>query len=93
MEHPEAVEPQPCAECPAQRLDEYLASAEGRLIQQVIALDFALRAGITVTLQEISYSEFLSLQCLVEERQRYEREMIEASSKRGVEPHLHTNRP
>jgi chromosome condensin MukBEF MukE localization factor len=93
MENPEARDPQPCAECPAELLNEYLASAAGRLIQQTVALDFALRAGVHVTLGEISYPEFLSLQCLVEERQRYEREMIEASGKRGVEPHLHPNRP
>jgi hypothetical protein len=65
-----------CSECPASMLDDYLASPKGRLIQQTLTLDFALRAGMTVTLEEISYPEFLLLRILTEERVRYQDDLM-----------------
>ncbi|HEX3340612.1 MAG TPA: hypothetical protein VHT68_15745 [Pseudolabrys sp.] len=65
-----------CEECPATLLDDYLASPKGQLIQQTLTLDFALRAGVTVSLQEISYPEFLLLRVLSEERARYQGDLM-----------------
>jgi hypothetical protein len=74
----------PCSECPAELLDEYLASPAGRWIAQSIDLDFALQAGIQISLAEISYPEFLLLRFLAEERNRYqEEEMRKAAGKHG----------
>jgi hypothetical protein len=74
----------PCSECPAQLLDEYLASPGGRLISQTIDLDFALQTGVTLTLADISYPEFLLLRYLAEERNRFqEEEMHKATKQHG----------
>ena len=72
----------PCQECPAQLLDQYMASPGGRLISLAIDLDFALRKGITVKLEEISYMEFRLLAMLSEERDKYEVEELEKQRKR-----------
>jgi hypothetical protein len=66
----------PCEHCPAQALREYLASPGGRIISVAIDLDFALQAGISITLAEIPYPLFLLLRQLAEERQRHELEEI-----------------
>jgi hypothetical protein len=63
-----------CDECPLVLLDELLATARGQLIAQTIDLDFALQAGVTVTLAEIPYPEFLLLRLLTEERNRFNAE-------------------
>lgn len=77
-------DPEPCEECPKELLEEYLASDAGRLIAHVVDLDFALQAGVTVTLAEISYPEFLLLRSLAEERNKYhEEEMKRAASADG----------
>lgn len=64
----------PCDGCPLALLDEYLATPAGRLISQTIDLDFALQAGVTVTLKDITYPEFLLLRFLSEERNRFQGE-------------------
>jgi hypothetical protein len=64
----------PCDECPLALLDEYLATPAGRWIGQTIDLDFALQAGVTVSLKDISYPEFLLLRFLSEERNRFHEE-------------------
>jgi hypothetical protein len=69
-----------CDECPAALLDEYLASPAGRQIGQAIDLDFALQAGVTVSLQDITYPEFLLLRFLSEERNRFQSESAERAS-------------
>jgi hypothetical protein len=73
-----------CDECPLSMLDEYLATPAGRWISQTIDLDFALQAGVTVSLKDIAYPEFLLLRFLSEERNRYhEEEMRKASERHG----------
>jgi len=64
----------PCPECPEQYLDTYLASPAGQLVAMVCQLDFALQAGVAVSLAEIPYPEFLLLRQLVEEREAYQAE-------------------
>ncbi len=66
----------PCELCPALLLREYLQSSSGRMISAVIDLDFALQAGITVTLGQISYPAFLLLRQLADERTQYETERM-----------------
>lgn len=67
----------PCAECPAMLLKEHLQSPAGRLVSAVIDLDFALQAGITVTMSQISYPVFLLLRQLADERTQLEKETLE----------------
>ena len=71
----------PCAECPAQLLDDYLAAPGGKWISQVIDLDFALQAGLTITARDIGYPEFLMLRILAEERNKFQAEQIERQAK------------
>jgi hypothetical protein len=70
----------PCDECPAALLDDYLAGPSGQLIAQVIDLDFALQAGVTVRLEDLSYPEFLLLRLVTEERNRYQDEQLRKAS-------------
>jgi hypothetical protein len=66
----------PCEGCPQQALSEYLDSPAGRLFGAVIDLDYALQAGVTITLEEIPYTVFLLLRQMSEERNAYELEQI-----------------
>lgn len=66
----------PCEHCPAVLLREYLQSPVGQMISGVIDLDFALQAGITVTLSQIPYPAFLLLRQLADERTQYEKEQM-----------------
>ena len=66
----------PCSECPASRLDEYLASPHGRMISLVIDLDSAIQVGIDVTLKDLSYLDLLLLRILNEERGKYQVEQM-----------------
>ena len=78
MEEPDAgSDALPCAQCPALLLREYLQSPGGQMISAVIDLDFALQAGITVTLSQIPYPAFLLLRQLADERTQYEKEQME----------------
>ncbi|HEU0180303.1 MAG TPA: hypothetical protein VFV58_39205 [Blastocatellia bacterium] len=75
MENPEPEDGVlPCALCPQQLLSEYLASPVAALLASVLDLDFALQAGVAVTLAEIPYPSFVLLRQLVEERDRYQTE-------------------
>lgn len=66
----------PCQECPEQHLSDYLASPGARLISAVIDLDFALRAGMSVSFDKVGYPEFLILRQLFEQRDKWETEEI-----------------
>ena len=72
----------PCAECPRQRLSDYLASSGGPLISAVIDLDFALQMKIAVGLDQIPYHVFLLLRQLAEERDKHQSEQIRNSRNR-----------
>ena len=52
-----------CEECPILLLDDYLGSAAGQLIMQTVDLEFALQAGVTITLKDITYPEFFCCAC------------------------------
>lgn len=47
-----------------------MASPAGQLIHLTFDLEFALQAGVTISLHEISYPEFLLLRILTQERNR-----------------------
>lgn len=76
---PAMRDPQPCDECPVLLLDEYLASRAGQLIAATIDLDFALQMGVTVSLCEITFPEFLRLRLLSEERNKFHEETMKRS--------------
>jgi hypothetical protein len=69
-------DPQPCDECPVLLLDEYLTSRAGQSILATIDLDFALQAGVTVSLSDITFPEFLRLRLLSEERNKFHEETV-----------------
>ena len=53
------------------------------LIMATIDLDFALQAGVTVSLQDITYPEFLLLRFLSEERNRFHEEAMKKATRHG----------
>jgi len=63
-------------------LDAYLGTAAGQLIGQTIDLDFALQAGVTVSLRDITYPEFLLLRLLSEERNKFQEEEMKKATRR-----------
>ena len=66
----------PCAECPRQRLTDYLSSVAGPLVLAALDLDSALQLNIPVTLDQIPYHVFLLLRQLAAERAKYQTEQI-----------------
>ena len=77
------LRPDLCCECPAEKLNEYLASPGGQWISVVVDLDFALQSRIQVTLSQISYLEFCLLRLLAEERNKFEVEEIKKQKSHG----------
>ena len=77
---PDATDGLACDECPKQRLQDYLESPQGRLLQVVTDLDFGLERGMRITLEEITYLEFRLLRIFSEERVRWEKEQIKKQS-------------
>ncbi len=61
----------PCDKCPEQALQRFLDGPGGKLIGVVIDLDAALQAGMTITLGQLTYLEFVVLRLLLEERDNY----------------------
>lgn len=54
-----------------------MGSARGALIQSAIDADVAMRCGLQVTLGDITYLDFLMLRALVDERAKYEKELMD----------------
>ena len=69
-------------DCPREKLNQYLASPLGRVIQWVIDLDFALERRFQVSLNDVTWTEFQLLRIIAEEKQRWENEEIERSQKK-----------
>ena len=67
----------PCDLCPTAALDRYLGTSMGRRFHAALEIDFALRAGFTVTLEDLTCIEFGLLRLLDEERHRYEKEEMD----------------
>jgi hypothetical protein len=76
------MKPLSCLECPLVLLDNYLWSPEGKRLERALDVDFALRSGFTVTLDEVNYWEFTVLKILAEERGRLERDQIEEARRK-----------
>ena len=81
-----------CEECPLTLLDDYLRSTSGMLVQQTIDLDFALQAGMSISLAEVTFPEFLWLRLLGEERNRFHEETMRKASERPSAPPLRPTR-
>jgi len=67
----------PCRDCRMVDLDTYLETPMGSRFKAALELDFALRAGFTISLDDISAIEFGLLRMLDEERHRYEKDQLE----------------
>jgi hypothetical protein len=65
-----------CERCPLARLEAALAGPAGENLHRVVDLDFALRAGFTITLDEVDADDFRALQILHTERENWERERL-----------------
>jgi hypothetical protein len=61
-----------CADCPLDKFER--ATAQEPALQRAYNLDFALTAGIHLTLDEIDVEEFRALKILRIERDKYQRE-------------------
>jgi hypothetical protein len=64
-----------CPNCPVLKLEEALDSEAGWLLQRALDLDFALRAGLTLTLNDVAFDEFIAFRILSEERDRHAAEL------------------
>lgn len=62
-----------CEKCPLNRLDAAQHSEAGQLLSRALNLEFALTAGITVTLDEFAADEFFAMQIIHEEREKLDR--------------------
>jgi hypothetical protein len=63
--------------------DTELLTPAGLLFRIVSDLDFALRAGLSRTYDDVTREEFIGLQVLHAERDKYQQEQLEESSGRG----------
>ena len=63
-----------CDHCPLDRLDGAANSEPGLLLQRALELEYALKAGVTVSLDEIAADEFWAMRVIQEERECRERE-------------------
>ena len=63
-----------CDHCPLDRLDAAANSEPGLLLQRAVEMEYALKAGVTVSLEEIGADEFWAMRVIKEERECRERE-------------------
>ena len=63
-----------CDHCPLDRLDGAANSEPGLLLQRALKLEYALKAGVTISLDEIAADEFWAMRVIKEERECRERE-------------------
>ena len=63
-----------CDHCLLDRLDRAGNSEPGLLLQRALELEYALNAGVTVSMDEIAADEFWAMRVIQEERERCERE-------------------
>lgn len=64
-------------DCPAYLIQDLMRSGNGYLLQRALQLEFASSKHFTLNLDEIPADEFLTMQLLESERNRYERERLE----------------
>ena len=63
-----------CDHCPLDRLDGAANSEPGALLQRALELEYALKAGVTISLDEIAADEFWAMRVIQEERECRDRE-------------------
>lgn len=75
---------EPCLECPAVKLDEWLQTQRGRQLAFALELDrLKMTAGVVFRPGDLTYPEVLLLCVVCEEREKYQQEVIEESAKHG----------
>ena len=68
----------PCIDCPRVLLGLSMeCSQQGKYLNAALAIDWAVRCGLQVRMDEVSYREFLRLRVLAEEKQVLEKEIID----------------
>lgn len=81
---------QPCAECPAQKLDRALMFTDaGAVLRRALELDRQLSIGLTVTAADMTDEEFTAIQVIRAEREEYSEELRakeDRERERGAEP-------
>ncbi len=63
-----------CDHCPLDRLDAAAHSEPGTLLQRALELEYALKAGVSISLDEIAADEFRAMRVIAEERERRDAE-------------------
>jgi hypothetical protein len=61
-----------CDACPLLKLENALNSERGQLVQKALDLRALLKAGVTITLDEIAADEMYALLIIEQEQNRYE---------------------
>lgn len=79
-----------CPGCWLTRIEDLDRGEYGQLVRDAIELEFALQAGVTVTLDEITADQICVLKLLAEERGKHDKEEAEREQRqRGQHPHTH----
>lgn len=68
---------QRCDGCRLSKLDEAMAGDRGRLLQQVIEVDFMLDSGFLLSLSDVTAEQFEGLRVLRSERNRQQKQEID----------------
>lgn len=69
-----------CEACPLDKLDR--AIGENVVLIRCFDLDFALNAGVRLTLNELDVEEWRALKCLRIERDKYQAEQMKKANRR-----------
>ncbi len=73
-------------DCPVYLVQDLLRSGNGFLIQRALQLEFACNKHFSPSLDDIPADEFLTLQLLEAERNKYERERLEKEKQQSGIP-------
>ena len=71
----------PCIDCPLFKFEQ--ATAENPVLRRAYDLDFALTAGVQITLDEIDVEEFRALKILRIERDKHQAELMKQNRPNG----------
>jgi hypothetical protein len=73
---------EPCASCPAERIDaEVKCTRAGELLRAVLDIDFSRQAGIQLAGDDLTAEEFHVLKMIFAERNRFEIERREEEAR------------
>ena len=75
--------------CHVACLEQSMESSNGRLLNRVITLNFALKEGFQVRMEDVPDEEFQALRILKSEYNKYEHEKSERDKHHGTDANRH----